>query len=39
MCKLGVDGWLVRVVQVMCKNAIVNGTLSEDFVLKVGVLQ
>ena len=40
---LGVEEWLVRVVQAMCTNARsrvrVNSTLSEEFVVKDGVHQ
>ena len=45
MRKLGIEEWLVNVVQAMWnnKNAIrrvrFNGTLSEEFVVKVGVYQ
>ena len=39
MCKLGVEKWLVRVVQAMYTNArsrvTINGTFSEQFVVKV----
>ena len=41
MCKLGVEEWLIRVVQALYTNARscvrVNGTLNEEFVVKVGV--
>ena len=43
MHKLGVEEWLVRIVQAMYKDARtygrVNGTLGEEFVVKAGIHQ
>ena len=43
MGKLGVDEWIVSVIQSMCENAMtavkVNDRLSKAFVMRVGVHQ